>query len=57
VILIFGYAMPIAVLATYVVTYAYIRKRRLSCYFVKASFQNDISLLWQGFLVALSLIV
>ncbi|KAE9412654.1 hypothetical protein Angca_002088, partial [Angiostrongylus cantonensis] len=57
VIIILGYAMPIVILAIYIITYGCIRKRRPPPAFVKDRNQTDIALLWQGFLVALSLIV
>ncbi|KAK6732835.1 hypothetical protein RB195_016919 [Necator americanus] len=54
VIILIGYIVPIAILLIYIAIYAYIRKRRSSVELAKSD-KNDIALLWQGFILAVSL--
>ncbi|EYC07966.1 hypothetical protein Y032_0068g225 [Ancylostoma ceylanicum] len=56
VIILIGYLVPVAILIIYITIYAYIRKRRSTLEYSKNQDKNDVALLWQGFVIALSLI-
>ncbi|KHJ95487.1 hypothetical protein OESDEN_04574 [Oesophagostomum dentatum] len=57
VIILIGYIVPLTILLIYVLIYAYIRKRRSALDSAKVQDKNDIALLWQGFVIAVSLII